>query len=518
MIDLFKLHDNTEDKNPYSWIVVDGPELFTNFQLLIEKVIEKSNCSVKSLSRKVSRRIGCSDSMLYDILNGRTKWISLLLINDLLTMLREISAGKEATKLKNKFLSSIRFLKSAPRSTVKMKAVKELQPELAELCGIHAADGSLNLGISIESKNKKDIAEIKNKLNKKFPNLKISKWERKNKYIICFYVTQLTQTEILKYLNSYNINFSVSYKIEFVDSGENSMGYLRKLIANQFGYNIKIKTKGGGNWYFVLFSNKIIGRYLKSIFNFPLGKKSGIVDAPKLVKDGTFTIQKAFVKGLMQFDGSVRMNGNIALSTNSKRLLNFVLNVFKKDKLGGNMWESKNRKSELGFESSPAKKWLTYFIKGTQKYQRLYEHIYGFRGKARSPRQAMKIFEKTFPLGSRSFLTFPQLIKTAKKLGEFTRYQILNKVKNDYVPKDYKSLSTKLDILEKADIIKVNPVKMPERFKRKSDKIVFNNKFREWKLPLLRDEDIDDVVEVVHNAGLSKKVAKLIPLSVIKGE
>jgi len=31
-------------------------------------------------------------------------------------------------------------------------------------------------------------------------------------------------------------------------------------------------------------------------------------------------------------------------------------------------------------------------------------------------------------------------------------------------------------------------------------------------------KDIDNVVEVVHNAGLSKKVAKLIPLAVIKGE
>ena len=31
-------------------------------------------------------------------------------------------------------------------------------------------------------------------------------------------------------------------------------------------------------------------------------------------------------------------------------------------------------------------------------------------------------------------------------------------------------------------------------------------------------KNIDDVVDVVHNAGLSKKVAKLIPLAVIKGE
>ncbi len=31
-------------------------------------------------------------------------------------------------------------------------------------------------------------------------------------------------------------------------------------------------------------------------------------------------------------------------------------------------------------------------------------------------------------------------------------------------------------------------------------------------------KNIDDVVEVVHNAGLSKKVARVVPLAVIKGE
>jgi len=45
-----------------------------------------------------------------------------------------------------------------------------------------------------------------------------------------------------------------------------------------------------------------------------------------------------------------------------------------------------------------------------------------------------------------------------------------------------------------------------------------------WSLRGIAEEapiaykNIHDVVEVVHNAGLSKKVAKLVPLAVIKGE
>ena len=45
-----------------------------------------------------------------------------------------------------------------------------------------------------------------------------------------------------------------------------------------------------------------------------------------------------------------------------------------------------------------------------------------------------------------------------------------------------------------------------------------------WSLRGIAEEapmaykNIDSVVEVVHNAGLSRKVAKLLPLAVIKGE
>jgi len=45
-----------------------------------------------------------------------------------------------------------------------------------------------------------------------------------------------------------------------------------------------------------------------------------------------------------------------------------------------------------------------------------------------------------------------------------------------------------------------------------------------WSLRGIAEEapmaykDVDEVVQIVHNAGLSKKVAKLVPLAVIKGE
>lgn len=481
MIDLFKLHDNIEDKNPYSWIVINGPELFINFKLLIDQITEKSNCSVQTLSRKVSKRIGCSNSMLYDILNGRTQWISLFLINNLLSILEELNTNEDIPKLKDKFLNSIEFLKSTPRSTVKIKTVKKLSVELAEFCGIHAADGSLALEIRIESDNKRKVTKIKDKLNKEFPELKISKISRKNKWVISFYITTYkTKNKVLNYLNRYNINFSSIYKLEFIDFNKSSMDYLKKIIFTLFSYSIKIKSKEIGQGYYVNFSNKVIGRYLKNIFNFPVGKKSDIVDAPKLIKKAPFNIQKAFVRGLIQFDGSVRMNGAIALSTNSKQLLSFFLNIVKRDKLRGIVWKRKGRENELGFESRPVKKWLTYFIKGTSKYQRLYEHIYGFTERVESMEKAAKIFDKSFFLNHKSTFSFSTLIETLSRLRELTRYQILDKFETNY-----RTILITIKILEKAKIVKIDRVKMFERFKGRSDKITFNPNIKEWRVAQL---------------------------------
>jgi len=482
MIDLFKLHDNIEDKGAYSWIVVDGPEVLNNFKVLVDKIREKSNCSTEDLSRKVSERIGCSTSMLYDIFHGRTEWISLILINDLLTILKELDTDEEATKLKSKFLGSIKFLKSTPRSFIKIKAARKLSSELAEFCGIHAADGSLNLQISIESNNKRKIAGTKSKLNQEFSKIKISEIRRgrsEGKYMISFYVIHKTRAKVLNYLNRYNINYSVAYKLEFIDGSRSIMEYLRGLVSKLFGYCMKIKPKpGGGGGHYVLFSNKIMGRYLKNIFDFPLGKKSNVVDAPGLIKKAPFTIQKAFIRGLIQFDGSVKRKGTIAFSTNSKKLLNFFLNILKKDRIRGAVWVRKRRKKELGFESSPTKRWLSYFIEGTLKYQRLYEYIYGFKEMVRSEKEAMKIFDKAFPPSSRSTLAFAELIKKASKLGEFTNYQILNKLNVNY-----RTLLFILRILEKAKIIKVNRVKILERIEGKRDKITFNSDIKKWRAP-----------------------------------
>ena len=75
---------------------------------------------------------------------------------------------------------------------------------------------------------------------------------------------------------------------------------------------------------------------------------------------------------------------------------------------------------------------------------------------------------------------------------------------------------------------------MLERFEGESDEIIFNSNIKEWKVTQVKHtdkfteripdkmlpvyKDIGCVNDIVHNAGLSKKVARSVPLAVIKGE
>lgn len=262
------------------------------------------------------------------------------------------------------------------------------------------------------------------------------------------------------------------------------MEYLKRLIYKLFKYTSKITPREEGKGYYINFSNKIIGRYFKNIFDFPLGKKSDIVEAPELIKRSPFNIQKAFTRGLMQFDGSVKMKGTVAFSTNSKKLLEFFSNVIHRDGLKGCTWARKDRECELGFESQfpSSRHWLNYFIKGTLKYQKLYGYIYGFKKRVKSKEEAIKILERIFPPNNKSILPFYSVIKIASKLRKFTRYQISNQAGIHY-----KALSNTMKILERSKMVKIERGKLLERFTGKSDRITFNPNIRKWRMPLVED-------------------------------
>lgn len=98
----------------------------------------------------------------------------------------------------------------------------------------------------------------------------------------------------------------------------------------------------------------------------------------------------------------------------------------------------------------------------------------------KAKKEAIKVFDKAFPPSSRSTLAFAELIKKTSKLGEFTNYQILDKLNVNY-----RTLLFMLRILEKAGVIKVDRVKMLERIEGKRDKITFNSDIKKWRVPCI---------------------------------
>jgi len=96
-LDLFKLHDGLMEQGPYSWIVVDGPNLFIQFKELVLKILSYRKYRKLDLCREISTRLDCSEDLLNDILRKKTKWIHLRLIEELLFILQEFNI-KEANK------------------------------------------------------------------------------------------------------------------------------------------------------------------------------------------------------------------------------------------------------------------------------------------------------------------------------------------------------------------------------------------------------------------------------------
>ena len=124
-LDLFKLHDGLMEQGPYSWIVVDGPNLFIQFKELVLKILSYRKYRKLDLCREISTRLDCSEDLLNDILRKKTKWIHLRLIEELLFILQEFNI-KEANKYRRYIINKIEWLKSCPRSQQKIKVVKYL--------------------------------------------------------------------------------------------------------------------------------------------------------------------------------------------------------------------------------------------------------------------------------------------------------------------------------------------------------------------------------------------------------
>ena len=183
------------------------------------------------------------------------------------------------------------------RVCIPVKAQIYLTPELAKLCGAHAADGSL-----YQLKNRGCLS---------------SKWD-------------------------------------LGDQEKQNIVEARKWIRDVFGFEPVFMQKGKMSYTWT--NMQVISRYLVQIFDFPIGRKTDIVSMPKILEENDNrllekldqeTIEKLqveFAKEVINFDGHSTLSGRVVqvvLGSNSKRLLEDVRNIFKKENIDFHIYDTK---------------------------------------------------------------------------------------------------------------------------------------------------------------------------------
>lgn len=311
--DLFELHDPKQDKKSKSWIKLGGKKLIARVRNILLKEIQNGK-SLREISYIISEKEKIDFFAVYRALYAimKNKWERRKYYIAIPVLLGFIKAfGLEREKWIFIDLSE-NIVSSASRSRP-IRAVKKLTNELAILAGVHAADG-----------------------------------------------TMLRQ------------NGGKQYKIAISDEYENSVVAVKNLVEKIFEIKIKVKKSDWDNSYIIIIINKAICRYFNKFFKFKYGYKTTTVRIPKIIKNSNFGFQRGFVRGFVTFDGCVDLGGYFRLNIRNKGIINEIRGIMRKDGIYMKVFDESTREgiNNIRHLTLDNKKFLYYFLKGTEKYER----------------------------------------------------------------------------------------------------------------------------------------------------
>ena len=279
LINILKLH-HPEDTEKSSVRALGDLKLNKIFDELCRAYVEKNSISYKALAREIFK---VNKSSLQNWRGFNTNYkdghpIPLWALDKILEL-----NGLKRTEKHTEVIKSIQYVQCG-RVSYKLKAQIYLTPELARLCGAHAADGSLSA--------------VKNR-------------------------------------------GPVSARWDLGDQEKENVLEARNWIKSSFDFDPILMQKG--NMSYTRSNKQILSRYLTQIFDFPIGEKSNIVKIPKILlgKDDRILsrieekiymkLQLEFAKEVINFDGHSTLSGGVVqagLGSNSKQLLEDVRNIF----------------------------------------------------------------------------------------------------------------------------------------------------------------------------------------------
>ena len=453
---LFKLHGK-EDKTPRKWICNIGDNLNKKIDELVDEIVEKKGITViyVKLNKKIIQNIyqkaiwkaenqfklakilNVNRQNLYRWKEGKSR-ILLVILKELIdyvdlkiTINKIIIEKKEYISGWNKE-NIAKVL--AKRLNVSLNYTEEIIYNKRQQISFIFIIKLLNLWKNLLDKSNRDIELKKKEIQGTFKFLKQNSGKAYH----------------VKVVPNLNIIFSKIVGAILADGSVTSFGNVIYL-GEEYKENVKafsdwieelfcikpiIRRDKRNNLWYVKIDNKVIKSYLTEIFCFNRGKKKYNYDFPEIIKNSNFEIRKACVKGIMIFDGVVRLKREIGLNIGSKNIRDSVFDVLIEDCLKVNKLEKPDSTgmwrlySIGGFNKEQYGKWLDYFVESFDKWYRIYEWINGFQGFVESNENASFILKKSFPRRSSSKISLSEVFDYFIKYNSLTIDKILVLFKN----------------------------------------------------------------------------------------
>lgn len=369
---LFLLRSSA-DIHPRSWICIKGLELKNIIRELEKDVLETTGYCRESLSKKLSTHFHCSHGVIKRVLQSKSEFYPIPLILELLKL------SKNKKKFLKKIKEDIQYLKVNSASAKPMKAVYRLNENFTKILGAFMADGSLSIQVVFAAPNLRDLEEIKYKLKRLKIRYSTGNAPSRNQYYVSIQASKNNYELLNKVLSSHRYLAQTHYSIELSDEYKDNVEAFIKWIKDEFNINPNRFEKRENAWR-VSFSNKILARYLMTFFEIKPGLKAYSAFEPKLIEKSNLKVRKAFVKGVLMFDGCVTGEKKISFATVGRNLFTSLKQIWERDniKFGESICKRKGgfnpKKSHTLFTLTTTlenrkEKLLKYLEKDTQKWK-----------------------------------------------------------------------------------------------------------------------------------------------------
>ncbi|MEM0360606.1 MAG: hypothetical protein QXK06_04705 [Candidatus Diapherotrites archaeon] len=162
------------------------------------------------------------------------------------------------------------------------------------------------------------------------------------------------------------------YTIELSDAYRDNVLFFKKLVDKEFGVKPIICKKKQNSWR-VVYSNKILARYLMKFFSVWPGNKSDDAFEPEAIRRCGMITRKAFALGLITFDGCITKQSKMTFTSKSKTLIDSLAEIWRKDGIKfGISKDCRNNFTINAYLENKKEKLLEYLEPNTQKRKLFY--------------------------------------------------------------------------------------------------------------------------------------------------